>query len=238
MFIKNIIFIKTVFKKIIFPHQPVEIIPEIVESRYSRSSFHKIMDKKGFLLDVGCGNNSPYIMKVTFPDIYYTGIDIGDYNQKKPNLADEYIITEPDKFADAILNLEKEYDTVICSHNLEHCNDRDKTLIAITKVLKSGGYLFLSFPTEKSVNFPGPRKGCLNYYDDSSHKDLPPDFRKTIKTLQQAGMKILFSSKSYKPFRKYILGLLMEKESKKDKEVKDYTWAYWGFEAIIWAKKK
>jgi SAM-dependent methyltransferase len=230
-------FIKAVLKKIIFPHSPIDIDQEIVEPRYSRSSFHKIMDKKGSLLDVGCGNNSPYVMKTMFPDIYYTGIDVGDYNQTTPNLADEYIITKPDEFANTILNLDKKYDTVISSHNLEHCNDRDKTLIAMTKALKPGGYLFLQFPAEKSVNFPGPRKGCLNYYDDTSHKDTPPDFKRTIKQLKEAGMEILFSSKSYKPFRKYIIGALMERESKKDKEVKWATWAYWGFEAIIWAKK-
>jgi hypothetical protein len=33
------------------------------------------------------------------------------------------------------------------------------------KVLKPGGYLYLSFPTEKSINFP-TRKGCLNYNQD------------------------------------------------------------------------
>ena len=234
-------FFKAVLKNIIFPDQPIDITQELiefVEPRHSKTSFHKLIDKKGLLLDVGCGNNSPYIMKSLFPDIHYTGIDVGDHNQTMPNLADEYIIAEPDKFADAILNLEKKYDTVFSSHNLEHCNDREKTLKAMTEVLKPGGYLLLQFPTEKSVNFPGLRNGCLNYYDDYTHKDKPPNFRQTIKSLKQAGMEILFSSKSYKPFRKYIIGALMEKESKKDKEVKWATWEYWGFEAIIWARKK
>jgi SAM-dependent methyltransferase len=231
-------FIKAVFLKLFFPQNPIAIDPETVEPRYSRNNFYKIMNTKGHLLDVGCGNNSPYIMKSMFPDIYYTGIDVGNYNQTAPILAEEYIITEPEKFADTILNLNKKYDTVISSHNLEHCNEREKTLIAMTKALKPGGYLFLQFPTEKSINFPGPRKGCLNYYDDSSHKDVPPDFKKTIDQLKEAGMEILFSSKSYKPFRKYIIGALMERESKKDREVKWATWAYWGFEAVIWAKKK
>ena len=37
------------------------------------------------------------------------GIDICNYNQKKnPNIyADDYIISEPEKFADTILNIEK-----------------------------------------------------------------------------------------------------------------------------------
>jgi len=218
-------FIKAVIKKIFFPNDSIDITPDIVEPEYSRTNFYKIMDKNGALLDIGCGNNSPYFMKSTFPCIFYTGIDVGDYNQTTPNLADEYIVTEPEDFADSIFKLERKYDTVISSHNLEHCNDRDKTLLAMVNVLKLGGYLFLQFPTEKSIKFPGPRKGCLNYYDDKSHKDKPPNFRKTIKQLKQLGMEIIFSSKSYKPFRKFIIGALMEKESKKDKEVKWATWA-------------
>jgi ubiquinone/menaquinone biosynthesis C-methylase UbiE len=119
---------------------------------------------------------------------------------------------------------------------LEHCNDRNKTLDAMIKVLKNGGYIYLSFPSEKSVNFPA-RNGCLNYYDDSTHKDVPPNFSNVIETLKENNMKIIFSSRSYKPFGMFLIGALNEWKSKRDKDVKTGTWAYWGFETIIWAKK-
>jgi 2-polyprenyl-3-methyl-5-hydroxy-6-metoxy-1,4-benzoquinol methylase len=217
---------------------PKKIIWKIIEPKYDRSNFLKIINHEGRLLDVGCGNNSPYNIKMECPQIMYTGIDVGDYNQTKPNLADNYIVVEPDKFADTIANMPETFDTVISSHNLEHCNDRDKTLDAMIKALKPGGYLFLSFPTEKSVNFPDPRKGTLNYYDDSTHKDKPPDYDKTMETLKAKNMEILFASKSYKPILLYLIGFFLEEKSKRDKEVKNGTWAYWGFETIIWAKKK
>jgi SAM-dependent methyltransferase len=197
----------------------------------------KIINKKGALLDVGCGNNSPYFFKTKFPDILYTGIDIGDYNQAKPNLADNYIITSPENFAEKILEMENKFDTVISSHNLEHCNDRTKTLLAMTKALKIGGYLYLSFPTEGSINFPGPRAGTLNYYDDQTHKDLPPSFSETIEKLKTNGMRILYSNKSYKPLFYYILGMFLERRSKREKKVYYPVWAYYGFETIIWAQK-
>jgi SAM-dependent methyltransferase len=190
------------------------------------------------MLDAGCGNNSPYYIKSKYPDIIYTGIDVGDYNQINPNSADKYIIVEPDKFAEAIASLPQRFDTVISSHNLEHCNDREKTLEALIKVLKNNGYLYLSFPSEKTVNFPGFRRGSLNYYDDPSHKYSPPDYNKTIAALQQNNMEIIFANKSYKPFFMYWIGFFLERKSKKDKEIKNGTWAYWGFETIIWAKKK
>jgi SAM-dependent methyltransferase len=218
------------FKKLSFNKM---IIPP-----HGREKFLQIINQKGKLLDVGCGNNSPYYFKSWFPYLIYTGIDIGDYNQTSPILTDNYIITSPETYSDKIMEFENEFDTVNCSHNLEHCNDRNKTLEAIIKALKSGGYLYLSFPSEKSTNFPGPRAGCLNYYDDSSHKDVPPKFNEIIERLKNGGMKIIFSSKSYKPFFMYFIGLKNENKSKKEKRVKNGTWAYWGFETIIWAIKK
>jgi SAM-dependent methyltransferase len=176
-------------------------------------------------------------LKTKFPNIIYIGIDIGSYNQTKPNLADDYIVTSPENFADKILEMENKFDTVISSHNLEHCNDRNKTLFAMTKALKIGGYLYLSFLTEESIHFPGPRAGTLNYYDDATHKDLPPNFNETIEKLKTNGMRILYSNKSYKPFFYYIWGKLLEKKSKREKKVYYPIWAYYGFEAIIWAKK-
>jgi len=214
----------------------IYIIKSILKPR-GKSKFLNIINHKGKLLDVGCGNNSSYYIKTIYPKTHYTGIDVGDYNQQKPNLADEYIITSPEKFTETIVNLDKKYDTLISSHNLEHCNDREKTIDAIITKLNINGYLYLSFPTEKSIEFPKFRNGCLNYFDDSSHKDKPPDFNKIVNKLQSQGMKIIFSSKSYKPIILYIIGFFMEWKSKKEKKVKAGTWAYWGFEAIIWAKK-
>ena len=215
-----------------------KIINWIIDAPHSRGKFLKIINQRGTLLDVGCGNNSPYNIKTKLPDIVYTGIDVGDYNQTKPMLADNYIITSPETFADKIMEFKNEFDTVICSHNLEHCNDRNKTLESITNALKSGGYLYLSFPSENSVHFPGPRSGCLNYYDDSSHKDVPPQFDEVIAKLKNNSMKILFAAKSYKPIGEYIIGFLNERQSRKEKVIKRGTWAYWGFETIIWARKR
>jgi len=208
------------------------------EPKYCISNFLRIINHNGRLLDVGCGNNSPYNIKMSYPNIVYTGVDVGDYNQTAPNLADNYIVVKPEEFAEAIANLPEFYDTVISSHNLEHCNDREKTLDAMINKLKPGGYLYLSFPTEESINFPGPRKGCLNYYDDSSHNGTPPNYNKIISTLKVNKMRILFAKRSYKPFFAYLYGFFQEARSKKDQEVKIGTWAYWGFETIIWAKKE
>ncbi|MDR2601490.1 MAG: hypothetical protein LBC53_03435 [Spirochaetaceae bacterium] len=79
-------------------------IKTILSPLRSKRRFLMTINKNGSLVDVGCGNNSSYYIKTHCPDIYYIGIDVGNYNQTKPNLADEYIITTPDKFVDVIAN--------------------------------------------------------------------------------------------------------------------------------------
>lgn len=224
------------------PQNPIikflrQTLKNIIWPPYSRHNFLKKRQGRGTLLDVGCGNDSSYIIKSNYPDIVYTGIDIGIYNQRKPDLADTYIITTPENFAEKIEEMSNSFDIVVSSHNLEHCNDRKRTLMAMIKALRKGGTLYLSFPSEESVNFPKHREGTLNYYDDPTHRDMPPNFNEIITTLKENDMHILFASKSYKPFFMHLLGFLLERKSKRENKVKYWTWAYWGFEAIIWAEK-
>jgi SAM-dependent methyltransferase len=188
------------------------------------------------ILDVGCGNNSPFWTKQILPNCFYTGIDIAEYNQTSPNLADKYIISTAENFAEDIAKNKNCFDAVISSHNLEHCNDRQKTLEAMVGALKSGGLLFLSFPSEKSVNFPS-RPGTLCYYDDHTHTGSPPDFDAVIQFLKHNGFRIIFASRSYKPFIDWLIGLLSEPRSRRKNFVTKGTWSYYGFTALIWAKK-
>jgi len=212
---------------------------EMITKFHIKSKFIKTVKNRGVLLDAGCGNSSPYRTKRMRPDIYYVGVDVGDYNQAAPNLADEYAVSLPDEFHDTILNLGQRFDAVISSHNIEHCCDRQKTLDALIKVLKPGGKLYLSFPSEASVTFP-TRKGTLNYYDDKTHTGVPPKFDDVIEKLKAQTMEISFACKSYKPFFLYFIGFLLEPLSKITKKclIGRATWAYYGFESVIIAVKR
>ena len=106
------------------------------------------------ILDVGCGNNSPYRVKRIVPNSKYTGIDIGDYNQTKPNKADNYIITTAESFNNEISKFSDKFDAVISSHNIEHCNNREENLEAMLNSLKIGGKIFLSFPCSQKEEPP------------------------------------------------------------------------------------
>lgn len=189
------------------------------------------------ILDVGCGNDSSFNIKSCHPGFIYTGIDIGDYNQTKPRLADNYLLTTPEDFAGTIAGLPASFDAVVSSHNLEHCNDRDKTLKAMLKAIKPGGRLYLSFPCEASVGFPN-RKRTLNYFDDQTHKGTPPKFDDVLRDIRDSGFEIERSIKRYRPTALRVIGLLQEPIARSRNDIMQGTWALYGFESIIWARKR
>jgi SAM-dependent methyltransferase len=209
-------------------------------NRFFRSrgldSFLSSLPKGSSILDVGCGNNSPYIIKNTFPSFHYTGIDIGDYNQSKPILADNYIVTSSSNFASEIEGLAGNFDAVISSHNIEHCDDRWRTLTAMIHALKPGGMLYISFPCEKSIYFPR-RKRTLNYFDDITHKGEPPSYSTIMNSMAAEDLSIIFSTSQYKPLLLRLLGFVQEPIAKYNNTILQGTWSYYGFESIIWARK-
>lgn len=188
-------------------------------------------------LDVGCGNDAAFNIKSRFPNLYYIGIDIGEYNQTKPNLADENIIVPSDDFHNGIKRVGNNIDMVISSHNLEHCDDTFATLTSMLEVLKENGVIYLAFPCESSINFPS-RKVTLNYFDDKTHQNNPPNFTKVKQLLADHDCEIVFESKSYKPIILWIIGAIQEPFSRLFGKNMQGTWAYYGFESIIWAKKR
>lgn len=188
------------------------------------------------LLDVGCGNDSPFRVKRVRPDLHYTGLDIGDYNQTRPNLADRYRLTTPERFAAEIAAMPGAFDAVVSSHNLEHCDDRDATLDAMIAALAPGGRLYLAFPCEASVRFPA-RRGTLNYFDDATHRGAPPDWDRTLGTIERGGLRLLRASARARPPVMWAAGLALEPASALSGRLMPGTWQFWGFESVVWAER-
>jgi len=202
-------------------------------------SFIEKLPKNAKILDVGCGNASPYHTKRQRPDLVYYGIDISNYNQQEPErYADRYIITPPENFAVAIEEMEGTFDAVISAHNLEHCDDPARVCSAMMKSLKFGGSLYLAFPCEKSISFP-KREGTLNFYDDPSHNYLPK-YDHIIYSILANGGCIDFSADRYRPVFGFLAGLILEPFGAILKRNMPYasTWALYGFETIIWATRR
>jgi SAM-dependent methyltransferase len=197
------------------------------------------LPQNAVLLDVGCGNGSPFWFKAKRPDIYYVGLDIGDYQQvgKPSEVADEYILVSPDQFAAAIEKMPNRFDAIVSSHNIEHCAEPARVLKAMMNALNCGGILYLSTPCGASVKFPS-RAGSLNFFDDSTHV-APVELGLMVSELQSAGGKIEYACKRYRPILLACKGLISEPYNIIKRKVAHdgATWALYGFESILWARK-
>lgn len=213
-------------KKLLYPHGKVSFLHSIKNTSHTR------------ILDVGCGNRSPQHVKAVLNKVYYVGIDVGDYNQSEDSkrFADEYHIVKSEEFAEKIEIYRNSFDAVISSHNIEHCDEPERVLKAMIDAMKVGGRLYMAFPSEESVGFPRGRKGCLNFYDDSTHQ-LVPDWNKINAVLAAQGMKIIYKVKNNRPYIMRRIGVINEEKSRELATTLAGTWEYYGFESIIWAKK-
>ena len=215
-------------RKVLYPHGKEAFLHTVKNSADTK------------ILDVGCGNGSPKYIKTIINKGYYVGIDVGDYYQTEETkkYADEYFLVKSELFVEKIEEYKETFDVVISSHNLEHCNEPEKVLYAMIRALKKGGRLYLAFPSEESQYFPDEgRRGCLNFYDDSSHQNVP-NWKKINTILEKEGMRIVFRTKNNRPFLMRMIGELNEEKSKELKTVLLGTWEYYGFESILWCRKR
>jgi SAM-dependent methyltransferase len=205
---------------------------------HGKLAFLQSLPPGAAVLDVGCGNNSPRDAKILRPDLFYTGLDVGDYNQQDAGrYADAYVIVPPTDFADAIAAHAGRMDAVVSSHNLEHCDDPAAVLQAMTLALRPGGKLYLAFPCEESVRFPR-RRGCLNFFDDASHRTVPR-WESTTRELRNAGIAFDHAARRYRPLLLAAAGLLLEPIGwlLERNMPAGSTWALYGFETIIWGRR-
>ena len=100
------------------------------------------------------------------------------------------------------------------------------------KRVAKGGYLYLSFPSKETINFLS-RTNTLNYYDDKTHKRLPPDFEKVLKIMKDYKIYPVKKEKNYRPIIFRLLGIILEPYSKLTNKVIPGTWEKYGFESII-----
>lgn len=205
-----------------------------------KSAFLRTLADGSRLLDAGCGNDSPRNTKAERPDIFYIGLDIGDYRQQRPprEYADRYILASAEQFPAEIEKLRGTLDAVISAHNLEHCLEPQRVLSAMLTALKPRGRLFLAFPCEASVHFPS-RDTSLNFHDDATHRYLVP-YIQTLEHIRSAGFDVEFATPRYRPMVPFLIGLLLEPVGlllRKNMPLRS-TWALYGFESVIWATRR
>lgn len=122
------------------------------------------------LLDIGAGNHSASKAKSVFKNCEYHGVDREkDYN----NTGDDF--KQMDAFYEMDLTKldfssipDNYFDALLMVHVIEHLYNGDEVIKGLLPKLKSGGYIYLEYPGEKSTRLPS-MPGTLNFKDDITH---------------------------------------------------------------------
>ncbi len=164
------------------------------------------------ILDVGCGNHSPSITKRLFKNCEYHGIDKEYYNltYEDIRLIDAFFQIDLDNDLNKLDSVPNEYyDYIIVSHTIEHLKNGLKILDYLCKKLKTGGYIYIEYPSLKSFNLPS-MEGCLHFCDDPTHVRCydPHDI---INVLLDNNIKIIFARERRNKFRIILMPLIILK---------------------------
>jgi len=156
------------------------------------------------ILDIGCGNNSPTTTKRWFPGCRYSGADIAQYNNNSDDIAaiDTFYPLGIDGSGYSAIP-DSSFDFVILHHVVEHMREPAPILATICSKLKPGGYIWIAFPSLRSLSLPSA-EGTLQFCDDSTHVYVP-DIREVSNILLPNGVKILHAGRS-RDFVRMLIG--------------------------------
>ncbi len=210
----------------------------LVQTRYKR--IKKAYKKRDIcVLDVGSGNNSPSKFRKSFPGSIYHGIDLDDsYNYSKEDLEnmDRFFKMDLTKLNfDEIPN--NFYDAILFVQIIEHLQNGDKVIEALTEKLKQNAFIYIEYPSKKSTKFPS-KKGTLNFYDDPTHVRLY-DISELECLLKNNGFQVVQSGIRRDFFNILIMPLKIAHNLIKYGYVMGSVyWDWYGFAEFVWAQKK
>ncbi|HTV15202.1 MAG TPA: class I SAM-dependent methyltransferase [Acidobacteriaceae bacterium] len=156
------------------------------------------------ILDIGCGNHSPTLTKHWFPGCRYSGADIQQYNNSAEDLAaiDTFYPVGIDGSGYAAIPRDH-FDLVILHHVIEHMPDPKPILRTLCSVLKPGGYMWIAFPSPRSLSLPPAAQGTLQFCDDDSHVYVP-DIREVSNILLANDVSVRHAGTSRDPVRTLV----------------------------------
>lgn len=148
------------------------------------------------ILDVGCGNYSPTVTKHWFPGCYYAGADIQRYNLSDKDVAAMDIFFQVGTDGSGYAEIpENSFDLIVLHHVVEHMRDPDSILVVLCTKLKPGGYIWIAFPSERSLAMPQAAAGTLQFCDDQTHIHVP-GVREISNVLLAHGVRVLHAGRT------------------------------------------
>lgn len=159
------------------------------------------------ILDIGCGNNSPSTTKHWFPGCHYSGADIERYNNNNADVVamDAFYLLGMDGSGYSEIP-DSSYDFIILHHVIEHMAASAPILATICSKLKPGGYIWIAFPSLRSLSLPSA-SGTLQFCDDPTHIHVP-DIREVSNVLLGNGVKVIHAGRT-RAFVREVIGIVV-----------------------------
>ncbi len=191
------------------------------------------------LLDIGAGNHSATKTKRVFPGCEYHGVDMErDYNNDDQDFKLMKAFYEMDLTKLQFSAIPDNYfDAINMVHVIEHLYNGDEVIKGLLPKLKSGGYMYVEYPGEKSTRLPS-MEGTLNFKDDATHVRVYSV--KELSTLfVNNGCQVLKSGLRRNPW--FIMAMPFRIAGKwlRGKKLQgNIFWDLLGFAEYVWVKKE
>ena len=225
------------------PHQPLSLGLARVMAPTRLKALRTTLGTKSRIefLDIGCGTRSAQKTKMWLPNATYTGVDIteGVLASEDRAFIDRFVLVSPKDTTYVDLPM-AHYDVVMLSHVLEHMRDPVAAVRSLASKVKPGGFMYLAFPSKKSLSLPSG-KGTLRFCDDASHVSII-DFAIMSQVLLDEGFEIVRAGHS-KDMPRLLLGLMLYPFSHLRRLVTGVLdarglWFVYGFEDMVFARKR
>ncbi len=191
------------------------------------------------LLDIGAGNHSATKAKTVFPNCEYHGVDMErDYNNSEADLQLMDAFYEMDLTKLNFTTIPDNYfDAIQIAHVIEHLYNGDEVIKGLLPKLKSGGYIYLEYPGEKSTRLPS-MQGSLNFKDDPTHVRVYSVKELTV-LLEANGCKVLKGGLRRNSWFIMAMPFRIIKTWVSGKKLQgNIFWDLLGFAEFVWAQKK
>ncbi|MBX2932696.1 MAG: class I SAM-dependent methyltransferase [Ferruginibacter sp.] len=190
------------------------------------------------LLDIGAGNHSATKAKTVFKNCEYHGVDREkDYNNTGDDFRQMDAFYEMDLTRLDFSSIPNNYfDALLMVHVIEHLYNGDEVIKGLLPKLKSGGYIYIEYPGEKSTRLPS-MPGTLNFKDDDTHVRVY-SVKELSALLETNGCRVLkggirrniwfMMAMPFKIIKCWVTGKKLQG---------NIFWDVLGFAEFIWARK-
>lgn len=191
------------------------------------------------LLDIGAGNHSATKAKTVFPNCEYHGVDMEkDYNNSEEDFKLMTAFYEMDLTKLDFSSIPNNYfDAILMVHVIEHLYNGDEVVKRLLPKLKSGGYMYMEYPGEKSTRLPS-MEGSLNFKDDKTHVRVY-SVKELSKVFEDNGCKVLKGGLRRNGWFIMAMPFRIIKSWVSGKKLQgNIFWDVMGFAEFLWVQKK